>query len=344
MDCFTSVAMTVVFHANGTVMTSTFEALVARGPRQFGCEKIPFHPCGPTEVLVKIQSASISNGSDRNMYIGHPRYSYPLLLGHEPCGVITEKGSEVQHLDVGDRVTWWFSLGSFPDYCYTDTTQVGIAKLTGEFDIAAASILELSVAVACGVYAANVTPNQRVLVIGLGPSGLLFTQQFKLKGVTDIDDWEVLSKRSQWGRKFGLQNTFNPTASTAELETHVGAVDPYDLVIDCYCDDLRPDGQTINAALKVLKNGGTLIKYGHPLTPRSVDMDLVAQKNINLFEAAMPMSVVQPLVEEQIELFLSGKLDLTSMVTHRIKLHEVEATLLDQIANPDDYIKAVFDM
>jgi L-iditol 2-dehydrogenase len=325
-------------------MTNTFEALMAQGPRQLSYEAMPFRRCGPTEVLVKIQAASICNGSDRNMYVGHPRYKYPLLLGHEPYGIVTERGSQVKHLQVGDGVAWWFSLGAFAEYCYADTAEVAITKLSGQFDPCAASILELAVATARGVHAASVKADQRVLVIGLGPSGLLFTQQLKNRGVTDIDGWEVLPTRSRRGRDFGLQSTFDPTVAPQQLKDHIASLRRYDLVIDCYADDARADGQTVNLALDVMKPRGTLIKYGHPLQPRATDLALAAKKELKLIEAAMPISVVQELLEEQVDHFLTGKLDLDSMVTQRIGFRDIEATLLDQLDNPDRYVKAVVQM
>jgi 2-desacetyl-2-hydroxyethyl bacteriochlorophyllide A dehydrogenase len=322
-------------------MTNTFKALYAKGPRHLAFEEVPFRACGPTEVLVQVKAASVCNGSDRNMYVGHPRYKYPLMLGHEPYGIVVERGSQVKNIAVGDGVVWWFSLGAFAEYCYADTAAVAITKLTGKFDPHAASILELAVATARGVKAASIHPDQRALVIGLGPSGLLFTQQLRNRGIRDIEGWEPLPTRAAHGRRFGLLDTFNPVVSREALDDYTANIRPFDLVIDCYADDLREDGQTINAALAVMSDGGTLIKYGHPLVPRATDLALAAKKNIKIIEAAMPISDVQALVEEEADHFLTGKLDLDTMVTHRISLDDVEATLLDQIANPDNYVKAV---
>jgi L-iditol 2-dehydrogenase len=322
-------------------MNASFRSLMVKAPRQLAFEDVPLRPCGPTEVLVKIQAASLCNGSDRNMYLGHPRYRYPLCLGHEPFGTVVDRGSQVRQFEVGDGVCWWFSLGAFAEYCYADTAQVAMVRLRGRFDPCAASILELAAATARGIHAAELRPEQRVLIIGLGPSGLLFTQQLRLRGASDLAAWEVLPNRTRHGLRLGLRETFNPLVEQAELDDYLHHVRPFDLVIDCYGDDARDDGQTFQAALTVLKPGGTLIKYGHPIRPRVIDHALVQQKGIRLVEAAMPISVVQQLLEEQADHFLAGRLDLDALVTHRIALADVEATLLDQIAHPDNYIKAV---
>ncbi|MEO8614681.1 MAG: alcohol dehydrogenase catalytic domain-containing protein [Luteolibacter sp.] len=325
-------------------MNTTFEALVCKGVRALRYESIPFRNCGPTEVLVKIVSASICNGSDKNMYLGHPRYTYPFLFGHEPYGTVVEKGPLVKNLTAGDGVSWWFSLGAYAEYCYVDTAHVGIAKLNGVFDHAAASILELATATARTVHASAVHPDHRVLLIGMGPSGLIMTQQMRLKGVTDLEGWEVLPQRTRKAMDLGLASTFNPLCSREELDDYAATVRPFDLVVDCYPDDRRDDGATIRAATKVLKPGGTLIRYGHPFKARDFDQEEISNKKLQLIEPAMPMWVVQDLIEEQADLFVTGKLDLESLVTHRIGFRDIEATLLDQFENPDDYIKAVVEM
>ena len=235
-------------------------------------------------------------------------------------------------------------MGAYAEYCYVDTALVGIAKLSGQFDVAAASVLELATATARAVWASAVKPEHRVLLIGLGPSGLILTQQMRLKGVQDLEGWEVLPHRTEKGKSLGLASTFNPLCSAKELEDYTASVRPFDLVIDCYPDDRREDGMTIRAATRVLRPGGTLIRYGHPFKPRNLDQEQVAAKNLQVIEPAVPLWVVQDLVEEQADNFVTGRLDLTSLVTHRIGFRDIEATLVDQIENPDDYLKAVVQM
>jgi len=58
------------------------------------------------EVLVKVKFASIC-GSDQHIFKGefHPRTKLPLIPGHEFAGVIEAVGSQVEHLQAGDKVT-----------------------------------------------------------------------------------------------------------------------------------------------------------------------------------------------------------------------------------------------
>jgi len=324
-------------------MATTFEALIAHGPGDLRYEEIPFRALGPTELLVKIESASLCNGSERNMYLGHPRYTYPMAFGHEPFGAVVERGTAVTRVAVGDEVSWWFSVGAYGEYCYVDTAQVGLAILTGDFDRGAASMLELATATSRALWASGVRPEHGVLIIGLGPSGLILTQLLRLAGVTQVEGWEVLPRRRRTGLAMGLTSTRSPIQDWEELCEQAGD-EPYDLVFDCYGDDSRSDQATTRLALRSVRPGGTLIQYGHPSVPRELDGESITRKNLQVIEPRVPLWTVQDLIERQADNFTSGRLDLGALVTHRISFRDVESTLLDQIANPDDYLKAVVEM
>src|ERR1700716_1421715 len=60
----------------------------------------------PDEVVIDVAGASIC-GSDLHMAEWHPMARWmktPVILGHEFAGVITEVGSAVRNLHVGDKV------------------------------------------------------------------------------------------------------------------------------------------------------------------------------------------------------------------------------------------------
>lgn len=324
-------------------MATTFEALIIHGPRELRYEEIPFRPLGPTELLVKIESASLCNGSERNMYLGHRNYTYPMVFGHEPFGTVVERGAEVSQVAVGDQVSWWFSVGAYAEYCYVDTAHVGLTSLKGDFDRGAASMLELATATSRALWASCARPEHRVLVMGLGPSGLVLTQQLRLAGLTQVEGWEPLPARRAAGLKAGLNKGSSPLTDWAELEEQAHT-QPFDLVFDCYADDARADQRTTELALRSIRPGGTLIQYGHPSVPRLVDAATVSARNLQIIEPRVPLWQVQNLIEEQAANFTAGRLDLASLVSHRIGFREIESTLVDQIANPNDYLKAVVQM
>lgn len=324
-------------------MSSNFTAVEATGPRELSYVQVPFRACGPTELLVKIESASICNGSEKNMYLGHPRYTYPFFFGHEPFGTVVEAGSAASGFKVGDCVSWWFSVGAFAKYCYVDTALVGITALEGDFNREAASLLELATATARALWASGARPEHRTLIIGLGPSGLLLTQQLQLAGVDNVEGWDVIGARREKGLALGLASAFDPAATPGALTQHVQNR-TYDLIFDCFGDDARSEQDTVAQAVTALRPGGTLIKYGHPNVPRVLDEAENQRKNIQVIEPAVPLWVVQTLIEEQATAFLDGRLDLETLISHVIGFEDIETTLEDQIRHPERYLKAVVKM
>lgn len=91
---------------------------------------------GPDQVRVKVAAAGICH-SDLSMVNGTLRPSFPLVLGHEAAGTVSEVGAGVTGVAPGDRVVvnWappcrrcWFCLNGQPYLC---KTVEGVASLPG---------------------------------------------------------------------------------------------------------------------------------------------------------------------------------------------------------------------
>ena len=83
------------------------EAVVNFGPKKFSVElrKIPLATIRDDEVLLEVQAVGVC-GSDLHMWTGQQSWQmkYPVVLGHEFCGIIREVGSRVKGWQEGDRV------------------------------------------------------------------------------------------------------------------------------------------------------------------------------------------------------------------------------------------------
>ena len=68
--------------------------------------------CGDDEVIVRIERSTISSGTERANLVGNPnvnpggvgKVKFPRSLGYSTAGVVTEVGSAITSLKVGDRV------------------------------------------------------------------------------------------------------------------------------------------------------------------------------------------------------------------------------------------------
>ena len=87
------------------------KALTWQGKRDVRVEEVPDPRIEqPTDAIVKITSSAIC-GSDLHLYEVLGPYMTPGdVLGHEPMGVVEEVGSEVTHMQPGDRVVVPFNI------------------------------------------------------------------------------------------------------------------------------------------------------------------------------------------------------------------------------------------
>src|ERR1051326_2376716 len=85
------------------------------GPEVLTLADVPIPKPKPNEALVKIAAAGV-NFID--VYVREGRYPAPLpfVNGQEASGAVSELGSDVKSLKVGDRVAYTGVLGSYAEY------------------------------------------------------------------------------------------------------------------------------------------------------------------------------------------------------------------------------------
>ena len=80
------------------------KAVVVHSPGNVRVEEVPEPQCGPKDVVVKVGACGIC-GTDVHIIDGEfPPTVYPLIIGHEFGGTVTEVGTEVIGIKAGDRV------------------------------------------------------------------------------------------------------------------------------------------------------------------------------------------------------------------------------------------------
>ena len=80
------------------------KAAVLNGPQTaLSIEDLEVDSPGPTEAVVKVIAAGVCH-SDLHFIEGTYPTQYPTVLGHEVAGVVSEVGTAVTNVSVGDRV------------------------------------------------------------------------------------------------------------------------------------------------------------------------------------------------------------------------------------------------
>ncbi|MDD3925997.1 MAG: zinc-binding dehydrogenase [bacterium] len=183
------------------------------------------------EVIIKLEYAAICNQNDYKIFYGMygDLIKYPCdpgVYGHEGVGIITEVGSKINDLQVGDRVVMMLEGGPmlYTEYVRRQAWSVVPVKTAAP---EAAAVLEIFGCTHHCLEIAGDLSGKKVAIAGLGPAGLALLQLMSLNPPREIIGIEVSEERAEAARQLGLKRVVNPINELDSL-IEEGA----DLVID----------------------------------------------------------------------------------------------------------------
>ena len=314
------------------------------GTHDLRLEERPVPEPGPRDVLIQIKAVGVC-GSDVHYYehgrIGSFVVEQPMVLGHEPMGVVVGLGDEVTRHEVGDRVTLEPGVPDFtcnecrrgrynlcPNMRFFATPPVDgafanyvtlhedfVYGLPDEISDEAGALMEpLSV----GVWScrkANVKAGDHILVTGAGPIGLLAMQVALAEGATEVTITDVVPERLEMARKTGATRTIN-VAEEPLAEAGVEA----QALIEC-----SGNPSALKDGILSLGPAGTAVVVGMgPGDEMSVPLSYMQFREITL----TGMFRYANTYPAAIELAASGKVDLESIITGHYGLERAEEALL----------------
>ena len=331
------------------------------GKIELGERPIPQPRSG--EVLVKLEYVGVC-GSDLHYFetgaIGDFVVEPPLVLGHEPGGVVVEVGEGVTSLKVGDRVALepGITCGKC-EACRTgkynlcpDVIFFATPPIDGVFQEYAAHPADLCFKLpenvstmegalieplAVGFHAANqggAHAGQTAVVMGSGCIGLCSMMALKAEGVTKVFVVDTLQNRLDRALDLGADAVINPKEKdviAAVLELTEGA--GVDLVIDTVGNDA-----TAKQDVYVTKNGGTIVMVGYsPSGDVTLPMSVAINKELT-FKTIFRYRHVYPMA---IDAVASGRINLKGIVTNEFTLDEIQYAMDQSLADKANIVKAV---
>lgn len=163
-------------------------------------EEIP--PLQANEVLIQTTSGAISIGSELPIYCGTARSAtpayYPRMAGYESVGVVIDRGSAVQRLQIGDRVVAFYG---HRDYGIVSAAKA--IKVPDGVSDAVALLTILTCDVTKGIRKVDPKQDESALITGAGTIGLLTIFMLKARGVELVDVVEPRSERRALALQFG---------------------------------------------------------------------------------------------------------------------------------------------
>ncbi len=308
-------------------------AVVNFGSEKFSVElrDIPRPQIGGDDVLLEVAAVGVC-GSDLHQWTADHSWpvNYPVVLGHEFAGTISELGADVRGWREGDRAVSETAAVIDPDNPMSrrglynlDPTRKGFGagangamtrfvkvparclhRVPADLPLQIAALTEpCCVAFNAVVNNSRIQPGDRVVVLGPGPIGLLCAAIARLAGAeVAVVGLERDRVRLDIARQYGCVPIVEGLEAWANDADGLGV----DGVIDA-----AGVSATLNTAMQIVRPDGWISKVGWGKQPLGVSLDPLVQKNITLQGS---FSHNWPIWERVIRLLATGKLDVTPIV------------------------------
>lgn len=327
--------------------------------------------CGPMDAIVRPLAVAPCTSDVHTVWEGAIGDRKDMILGHEATGEVVEVGSMVRDFKPGDRVLvpaitpdwnsleaqagysmhsngmlagWKFSNfkdGVFAEYFHVNDADGNLALIPEGMDPVDAVMLSDMVPTGFhGVELADVKFGDEVLVIGIGPVGLMAVAGAALAGASYV--YAVGSRKvcADAARVYGASKIIDyhngPIAEQVMKLTNGQGVDR--VVIAGGTVD------TFAEAVSVLKPGGIIGNVNYLGSGDTVNIPRIAwgvgMGHKTIKGGLMPGGRLR--MEKLAKMVTSGRLNLSHLVTHRFKGFEhMEESLLLMKDKPRNLIKPV---
>jgi len=329
--------------------------------RDVRLEERPRPAIGPGELLMRVEASGICGSDVMEWY---RLEKAPIVLGHEVAGVVEEVGPGVSAFVRGDRIvtthhvpcgrcrycetdrhsvcetlrTTHFDPGGFSEYVRVPALNVemGTFRLPDPVSLEEGSFVE---PLACAVRAqrvAGVRPGDAVAVLGCGISGALHIQLARALGAERVIATDLHPFRLGMARKLGADAAIDARGNVAAELRAANDGRLADRVIVCAAAPAA-----VRQAFECVDRGGSILVFAFlsPGAEITLPMWELARDGISVLHsyAGPPgdMSTALRLLAER-------KIDVTSMVTHRIGLAETQRGF-DLVCEAADSLKVIVE-
>ncbi len=338
-------------------MAKTMRAAVFVEPGRIELREKQIPEVGPLDALLRITTTTIC-GTDVHILKGEYPVASGLTVGHEPVGVIERLGGAVRGFREGQRAIagaitpsgWsnaclcgcgaqdgagtkhgWKPIGGWKfgntiDGCQAEYVLVPDAManlapvpdgLTDEQVLMCPDIMSTGFG---GAESGGIRIGDAVAVFAQGPIGLCATAGAMLKGATTIIAVDRVPERLEMAKRLGATHVVdfsqeNPVEAIRRITDGRG--------VDVSIEALGTQ-TTFEAALRVLRPGGTLSSLGVYSTDLRIPLDAFAAGlgDHRIVTTLCPGGKER--MRRLMEVIASGRVDLKPLVTHRFSLDRIE--------------------
>ncbi|MER7764170.1 Zn-dependent alcohol dehydrogenase [Streptomyces sp. NPDC097619] len=318
---------------------------------------------GPGKVRIRIRATGLCH-SDLSAMNGILPQPAPFVPGHEGAGEVLDVGDGVTHVKPGDRVLvcWLPPCGHCPSckrgqghLCLDSLVNAGVPNFkrpggdvfgfagTGTFAeevvVSAGCAVpipddvpfEIAALIGCGVTTglgaaintAQVAAGSSVAVIGCGGVGISAVQGAKVQGAAQVIAVDPVASRREAALRFGATEAVSPE-EFADAKARITGNEGFDYVFE-----VVGKSATARTAYDMTRRGGTVCVVGAGALDDNFQIDMFSlffdEKRI--LPSMYGGGDVLRSYERTIALWRAGRVDLAGLITHRVRLTEINDAL-----------------
>jgi D-arabinitol dehydrogenase (NADP+) len=327
-------------------------ALVYHAPREFSLTDVDRPRAGPGEVVVDVNLAGVC-GTDVHLHAGGFFAAFPLTPGHESVGVVSEVGTDVDHLEPGQRVAVdnasacgrcsacskgqhlfcenFLSLGVNAPGGFAESL-VSPAHKVHAIDDLDDDVAVFAEPLACAVHGMDVLglrPGADVVMIGAGTTGLLLAQLLVHGGAGRVTVAAPTEFKLALATEYGVDRVVQITRDASQTFETLRAMAPdgFDVAIDV--TGASAVVQTLPALVGV---NGTVFVYG-----MCDAEDTVQWKPYDIFRRQLCVKGSFAQVncfDRSLAMLRSGRVRTGGLITHRFELEEYSEAIAAVSSDP----------
>lgn len=291
------------------------------------------------QVLVRVKYSGVC-GSDIVRLFNKGARFYPIILGHEFSGVISEIGEDVTNIIVGDNVAVaplepcmecddckrgnfsqckkYSFIGSRKNGAWAEYIAVpakNIVKLPEGVSLKEGAFFEPITVALHGLKLLEYPVGKKIVILGMGTIGQLTLQCVASSIQKEIVAVDINDKKLENSKELGATKIYNPLRDNEDLKD-------YDLVIET-----SGVPENFKKALKIAGNKGTVLFIGTPhgnveYTP--AEFENINRKELKLLGSWMNYSNIFPGEEWELanNLFKNNKVKIENLIEVICKIDE----------------------
>ena len=276
-------------------MKSTIKALVKKENAEgLSMEDVPMPVLYNDSVLIKVKKTGIC-GTDLHIYNwdewAKKTLTLPMVIGHEFCGVVCDKGKDVKNIQINDRVSAEGHIvcgfcrncragkghlcrntkgigiqvpGAFAEYICVPETNV--IKIPNNINDDVAAIFD-PLGNAFHTALSYQIIGEDILITGAGPIGIMAAKVCQVIGARKIILTDINDERIKLAKNLGIKLSYNSKQNNLKsIMQQNNMKEGFDIGLE-----MSGSKEALNDMIKVMNNGGKIAILG--IAPTSFEVN-----------------------------------------------------------------------